>query len=73
MDSETVLDPLLEQTLLLFGCLRESILEVEGRMTLILLPDAEITPAYKNYYYGAHRIIRLEEYNDEEDDLLDTM
>ena len=68
MDNENDLDTLLEQTLLLFGCLRESILEVEGRMTLILLPDAEITPAYRNYYYGDHREIRLEEF---EDDLFD--
>ena len=64
MDNDD-LDTILEQTLLLFGCLRESILNVEGRMTLLLLPDAEITPAYKNYYYGDHREIRLEEFDDD--------
>ncbi len=73
MDNETDLDTLLEHTLLLFGCLRESILNVENRMTLLLLPETNVNDYYKNYYYGNHRVIRLEEYNDEEDDLLDTL
>ena len=68
MNSKKDLDTLLEHTLLLFGCLRESILTVEDRMTLILLPETDVTPAYRPYYYGAHRVIRLEEI---EDDLFD--
>ena len=72
MDNDD-LDTLLEHTLLLFGCLRQSILTVNDRMTLLLLPETNINDYYKNYYYGDHRVIIREEYNDEEDDLLDTL
>ena len=59
------LDTLLEQTLLLFGCLRQSILTVNDRMTILLLPETNVTPAYRNYYYGDHRVVRLEEFDDD--------
>jgi hypothetical protein len=68
MDNDD-LDTLLEQTLLLFGCLRESILTVNDRMTVLLLPELDVNGYYKNYYYGNHRVIRLEE----GDDLLDSL
>ena len=64
MDNDDNLDTILEQTLLLFGCLRESILTVEDRMTLILLPDTDVTPAYRPYYYGEERVIIREDYDD---------
>ena len=66
------LDTLLEHTLLLFGCLRESILTVENRMTLLLLPETNVNDYYKNYYYGNKRVWVREEY-DEGDDLLDSL
>ena len=69
MDNDD-LDTLLEHTLLLFGCLRQSILTVNDRMTLLLLPETNVNGYYKNYYYGDHRVWIREEYDD---DLLDSL